>query len=74
MAVDAALSKGLVVRADLWAAAAPGRHGSPRLRRVLKLAGERAESAWETVLREFHRHVEAQVTPQFVVTDEWGGS
>ena len=72
MVVDSVLHRQLATRAELSAAATGGRHGAIRLRRVLALADHRTESPWETVLREFHRHVEAHVTPQHVVRDSVG--
>ncbi|WP_110240150.1 hypothetical protein [Nocardioides gilvus] len=68
MALDAALHQKYLTRQVLEDACASGRHGAPRLRRLLRRCEARTESAWETVLREFHRHVEAPVTPQYVVT------
>lgn len=72
MVVDSALHRGVTTVAALQQACSPGRHGAPRLRRLLALADVRAESPWETVLREFHRQVDAPVTPQFEVRDIHG--
>lgn len=72
MAVDSALHLRLTDPVRLTLAAAARRRGAPRLRRVLTLADARSESPWETVLREFHRAVEAAVTPQFEVRDDVG--
>lgn len=72
MAVDAALHLGLTDMHHLGTVAASRRRGAPRLRRVLALADGRSESPWETVLREFHRHVGAAVTPQFEVHNAGG--
>lgn len=68
MAVDSALQLKLTTGDELAAACDSGRHGSPRLSRLLRVADARTESPWETVLREFHRVVDAPVTPQHVVT------
>lgn len=73
MAVDAALHLGLATSEGLAHASTPGRHGAPRLRRLLLHADVRTESPWETVLREFHRHVDAPVTPQYEVRRDDGG-
>lgn len=72
MSVDSALHLGLTDPVRLAGAATARRRGAPRLRRVLALADGRSESSWETVLREFHRAVEAAVTPQFEVRDDLG--
>lgn len=72
MAVDSALHLNLVTGQELEEATRTASHGAPRLRRILALADARTESPWETVLRELHRHVDAPVTPQFVVTSTEG--
>lgn len=71
-AVDAALHLELTTPDLLGDVAGLRRRGAPRLRRVLELADGRSESAWETVLREFHRVVGAPVTPQYEVFDASG--
>ncbi|MBE7325791.1 hypothetical protein IEQ44_14150 [Nocardioides sp. Y6] len=55
----AALHLRLADPVHLAHAAAARRRGAPRLPRVLALADGRSESPWETVIREFHRVVEA---------------
>lgn len=72
MVVDSALHRGVTTLEALVDSCTSGRHGAPRLRRLLALADGRTESPWETVLREFHRHVDAPVTPQFEVRDARG--
>lgn len=67
VAVDSALHAGLATPDEIATVAAVRRRGAPRLRRVLALADGRSESPWETVLREFHRHVDVAVTPQFEI-------
>lgn len=68
--VDGAVAAG-VDRAEIEAAAGLRRRGAPALRAALTLAA-RSESAWETVLRMLHHHLEAPVEPQHVVHDEGG--
>ncbi|GGD22602.1 hypothetical protein [Nocardioides daphniae] len=70
--VDSALATGLTTPDALAATAAGRSRGAPRLRRVLARADVRTESPWETVLRDFHRIVDAEVEPQFEVTDDRG--
>lgn len=72
VAVDSALQMGLVDRAHLIEQCGQRRRGVSRLRRVLALADGRSESAWETVMRAFHRSVGAAVTPQYEVYDDAG--
>ena len=72
IAVDAALHLGLASEDELRAVADVRRRGATRLRRVLERADGRSESPWETLLREFHRVVEAPVTPQVEVRDAHG--
>lgn len=72
MAVDCALHRGLATEEELRIAAGLRRRGAPRLRRVLGLADHRAESPWESLLREFHRVADVPVTPQFEVLDADG--
>ncbi|QCC76262.1 hypothetical protein E2C04_01830 [Nocardioides daphniae] len=72
MALDSALHQRLVTSAALDQVALRGRPGAPRLRRLLSRADARSESPWETVLRELHRSVGADVTPQFEVRDAQG--
>ena len=69
---DAALHHGNCSVAELEAAAAPGRRGSPVLRRALALADGRSESAWESVLRLLHVSCGVQVEPQYVLRDASG--
>lgn len=49
-----------------------GARGIQRLRRAVECSDRRSESAWETVLREFHRVVEAPVVPQHHAYDADG--
>lgn len=72
LAVDASLQLGLASTHQLQAVAAGRRRGAPRLRRLLQVADGRSESPWETVLRELHRLVDAPVTPQVEVRDQYG--
>lgn len=72
LAVDCALASAHIDHASLREVAGQRRRGAPRLRRVLDRADGRSESAWETVLREFHRMVDVPVTPQFEVRDRLG--
>lgn len=68
MAVDCAVARGLVTVDELaTAAGTPGIHGAPRLRRLV--GRTRVSESWETVLREFHREMDAAVTPQHEVFD-----
>ncbi|MFT4288648.1 hypothetical protein [Nocardioides sp.] len=52
--VDSALHLGRCTRGDLEAVATLRRRGAPALRRVLRYADQRSESAWETLLRMLH--------------------
>lgn len=71
VAVDSALNAQVTTVDELQQAAhSRSRRGAPRLRKVLRWADGRAESPWETLLREFHRMVEAPVTPQWKIFDE----
>lgn len=70
--VDSVLTLQLATKGDLERAAQARRRGAPLLRALLPLADVRSESPWETILREFHRCVDAPVTPQFVVRDDAG--
>ena len=49
-----------------------GARGGVVLRQAVALSDARAESAWETILREFHRVVEAPVVPQHHAYDDHG--
>lgn len=73
VAVDSALHLRLVDLSQLKEASRVRRRGAPRLRRVIRVADGRSESAWETVLREFHRLMGVAVTPQFEVRTDDGG-
>jgi len=70
--VDAALHLKSCTRADIEAVLSQGRRGSPRLRRALRLADHRSESAWESLLRVLHVACDVPVVPQFVVTNRYG--
>ena len=72
VALDSALHLGLVDRSHLVDQARQRRRGAPRLSRILRHADGRSESAWETLMREFHRTVGAAVTPQHEVRDADG--
>lgn len=64
--VDAACHPKFTTPERLRAACA-GRTGGPALARTLANADERAESAWETILRLFHVACEVPVEPQYKV-------
>lgn len=68
--VDGALAAG-VDHAEIEVAAGLRRRGAPALRTALALA-DRSESAWESVLRMLHHHLEAPVEPQYDVVDNYG--
>jgi len=70
--IDSVLHLGLATFGELEAVARPRRRGAPLLRALLPLADSRSESPWETVLREFHRCVQAPVTPKHEVRDSLG--
>lgn len=72
VALDSALAARLTTREAVDRAASASRRGAPALRRALRWCDARSESPWETLLREFHRHVGVEVEPQFEVRDEWG--
>jgi len=71
--LDSALHLGRCSLAELQAVAAGRRRGGPRLREAIALADGGAESAWESVLRVFHRACEVPVETQAVLTDADGG-
>lgn len=68
--VDSALTVPGVTMESLRPAA--GTLGARRLREVLCHADPRTESPWESILREFHRVVEATVVPQHETYDDQG--
>lgn len=70
--VDSALHRRLCTRAELEEAAATGLPGAPLLRRALGWSDERAESAWEVLLRVLHRVCDVPVTPQVEIRDADG--
>lgn len=70
--VDAALHTGSTSTADLADVATRRRRGAPLLRRALRLADGRSESAWETLLRELHRVCGVAVVPQHPLLDQAG--
>ena len=57
---------------ELTALSGTRRWGAPALRRVLPLLDGRSESAWETLLRLFHRCAQVPVEPQVELFDESG--
>lgn len=70
--IDGALHLGWCTADDLRAVARRGRRGSPALRRALRLADGRSESAWETLLRMLHHACGVPVEPQYELFDEHG--
>jgi hypothetical protein len=70
--IDSALHLDRCTPAQIAAAAAPRRKGSPALRGALELADGRAESAWESMLRLLHHLIGVDVTPQANITDDRG--
>lgn len=70
--VDAALFLGASTLAELDAISRQRRRGAPILRRALRLADGRSESAWESLLRMLHRACDVPVEPQYEVYDEHG--
>jgi very-short-patch-repair endonuclease len=71
--VDAALHSGSCSEADLEALSRQRRRGAPMLRRALRLADGRSESAWESMLRMLHSACKVPVQAQHEVYDEHGG-
>lgn len=71
--VDAALYAGDITLPEISTASAARRRGAPALRRAIKLAHPRSESAWETMLRVCHRVCGIDVEPQHEVFNEHGG-
>ena len=69
---DAALRMSSCTRDELSDLAGRPRRGAPMLRRALALADERAESAWESMLRMLHVACDVPVEPQHEVFDEAG--
>ena len=65
---DAALHLRLCTREELEAVAALQRRGAPMLRRALRYADARSESAWETLLRILHVLCRIPVEPQAIIT------
>ena len=61
---DSALAHGSCTRDQLTTLAASRRKGSRRLRQVLQVADERAESPWESILRLLHSTCDVPVEPQ----------
>ena len=70
--LDSALRFGHVEMDKLERYCHSGRPGSRRLRHAVLLSDPRSESAWETMLRLFHKAVGIDVEPQYDVTDEAG--
>ena len=69
---DSALHQALVTRADLIAAGSRRRWGAAALLHALEWMDGRAESAWESLLRVFHRSCGVDVVPQHEVFDAAG--
>lgn len=65
--VDAALRSGDCTISELRLAAALRRRGAPALRTAMRYADQRAESAWESMLRMLHHLCGVPVEPQFPV-------
>ncbi|MFC6153609.1 hypothetical protein [Nocardioides yefusunii] len=72
VALDSALHLRLCTLAELEHATRRRRRGAPLLRLLTPLADARSESPWETILREFHRAVEAPAVPQHEILDASG--
>lgn len=70
--IDAALHLGSCTLQELEVVAALRRRGAPMLRRALRYADGRSESAWETLLRLLHVVCGIPVRPQLVIEDEHG--
>lgn len=71
--IDGALAAGDITLEELTEAANARRRGAPALRRAIPWAHPKSESAWETVLRIFHRACDIEVEPQHEVYNEHGG-
>jgi hypothetical protein len=69
---DAALHMGTCSPDELRDVASQRRRGAPMLRRALRLADGRSESAWESMLRMLHEACDVRVQPQFEVFDDSG--
>jgi hypothetical protein len=67
--IDSALRLGDVSVAELSELAHSGLPGSRRLRAALALSDGRSESAWESILRTFHRVADVPVEPQVTILD-----
>ena len=72
VAIDRALHQGWCTPQQISDAAMPYQRGVGRLRGGLALCDGRSESAYETVLRAFHRMCGFSVTPQYKVQDSQG--
>lgn len=70
--VDGALHLDSCTIEDLAKVARQRRKGAPALRRALRYAEGRSESAWETMLRMLHVVCDVPVEPQFEVFDDNG--
>ncbi len=70
--IDSALRLGDVSVAELEELAHSGLPGSRRLRTALAFSDGRSESAWETILRMFHRVADVPVEPQVTIVDSDG--
>jgi len=70
--IDSARRCGHLVMPDLWKICSTRRPGVRTLAAAALLSDPAAESAWEVLLRIFHRVVDIPVEPQVNVTDETG--
>ena len=70
--IDAALAAGHCSFDDVARVANSGRRGAPMLRKALRHADSRSESAWETMLRMLHVAADIPVEPQVEISDETG--
>jgi hypothetical protein len=70
--IDSALRNQDVTLAEMLELAHSRLPGSRRLRAALALSDSRSESAWESLLRTFHRVADVPVEPQVVIVDSDG--
>jgi hypothetical protein len=70
--LDSALHSGARTPERLEATARRRRRGAPRLRQALTMADSRAESPWETLLRQLHVACGIEVEPQHRPLDDAG--
>ena len=71
--IDAALHLGWCTPDDVRMVARQRRRGAPLLRKALRLADGRSESAWESLLRMLHWACDVPVEPQYELFDAHGG-